>query len=145
VTTAISQDAVADLFSLTPIGKAIVERQERDGWGKSVVDRLATDLQTEFPDEGGFSPSNVWRMRAFYLAWQPEVTNLVQPARDLAQPAREMDRVNLPQLVAEIPWGHNVTLTEKVKDPRQRLWYAAKAVEHGWSRVVLTHQIESGL
>src|SRR5690349_356089 len=51
------------------IGRAIVERQKAEGWGKAVVDRLATDLQSEFPDESGFSPRNVWRMRAFYRAW----------------------------------------------------------------------------
>jgi predicted nuclease of restriction endonuclease-like (RecB) superfamily len=47
--------------------------------------------------------------------------------------------------VAEIPWGHNIVLMEKVKDPVQRLWYAAKTLEHGWSRAVLTLQIESDL
>lgn len=50
-----------------------------------------------------------------------------------------------PPAVATIPWGHNVLLLEKVKDPTQRLWYAAKALEHGWSRTVLTVQIESDL
>lgn len=57
----------------------------------------------------------------------------------------ELDDENLPRAVAEIPWGHNVWLLEKVKDPCQRLWYAAKTLEHGWSRAVLTVQIESDL
>ena len=54
------------------IGRAIVERQKAEGWGKSIVNRLAADLQKEFPGESGFSPRNVWRMRAFYLAWTEE-------------------------------------------------------------------------
>ncbi|MGF1583588.1 MAG: YhcG family protein [Gemmataceae bacterium] len=120
------------------IGKVIVERQDREGWGKSVVDQLAKDLQKEFPGVSGFSPSNVWRMRSFYLAYTQQVINL-------AQPVREMDGENLPQPVAEIPWGHNLALIEKIKDPVQRLWYAQKTIENGWSRKVLVHQIESQL
>jgi len=61
--------------------------------------------------------------------------------RKLAQAARELEPPILPQAVAEIPWGHNVVLIEKVKDPAQRLWYAAKAVEQGWSRDMLALQI----
>ncbi len=120
------------------IGREIVQRQEREGWGKGVVDRLASDLQAAFPGIGGFSPRNVWRMRTFYLAYTKEVENLPQAVA-------EMDGKNLPQAVAEIPWGHNAWLLEKVKDPIQRLWYAAKALEHGWSRAVLTVQIETDL
>lgn len=120
------------------MGRLIVQRQEQDGWGKSVVDRLAGDLQKAFPGVQGFSPRNVWRMRMFYLAYTKEVTNLPQAVA-------EMDGKNLPQAVAEIPWGHNIWLLEKVKDPVERLWYAHKTIEHGWSRAVLTVQIESGL
>jgi predicted nuclease of restriction endonuclease-like (RecB) superfamily len=120
------------------IGKSIVERQRSEGWGKSVVDRLAADLQREFPGMEGFSPRNIWRMRSFYLAWTEEVGNL-------SQPVAELNGKNLPQLVAEIPWGHNVWLLEKLKDPATRLWYAAKTVEHGWSRNVLSLQIEANL
>jgi predicted nuclease of restriction endonuclease-like (RecB) superfamily len=112
------------------IGRAIVERQKAEGWGKSVVDRLAADLQKEFPGESGFSTSNLWRMRSFYLAYTEGVINLAQAVRDLkdadlqrpvgelprpvlAQLARELDGSNLPQAVAEIPWGHNIALIEK--------------------------------
>src|SRR4051794_12097050 len=57
------------------IGQAIVERQQAEGWGKAVVDRLAGDLQREFPGESGFSPQNLWHMRSFYLAWTEEVAS----------------------------------------------------------------------
>src|SRR5690348_8647337 len=92
------------------IGRLIVERQEREGWGKAIVDRLAGDVQNAFPGLQGFSPRNVWRMRALYLAYTKEVTILPQPAAELAGS-------NLPQAVAEIPWFHNVILIEKIKDP----------------------------
>lgn len=120
------------------LGKSIVERQEREGWGKAIVLRLAADLQKEFPGIAGFSPENVWRMRAFYLAYTEGASNLSQAVTDL-------DGVNLPQAVTEIPWGHNQELLFKLKDPAQRLWYAKMVVEHGWSRAVLVHQIESDL
>ncbi len=132
------------------VGKSIVERQRMEGWGKSVVERLARDLQAEFPGVEGFSQSNISRMRAFYLAWTDEVRNSAQPVPklrrpDSAQPAPEMDGENLPQAVGEIPWGHNIVLLFKLEDPIPRLWYAQKIIEHGWSRAVLVHQIESGL
>ena len=120
------------------IGKSLVERQRSDGWGKSVVERLARDLQTEFPGMSGFSPRNVWRMRAFYLAYTEEV-------RKLPRPVAELDGENLPRAVAEIPWGHNSDLLDKVKNPVERLWYAHAAVENGWSRSVLVHWVESDL
>src|SRR6266545_842033 len=120
------------------IGRLIVERQDREGWGKGIVDRLAKDIQKAFPGLKGFSPGNVWRMRALYLAYTKEVTNLAQPARDL-------DGQSLPQAMAEIPWFHNVILIEKLKDPLQRLWYAQRTVQHGWSRAILSVQIESNL
>lgn len=120
------------------IGRSIVERQEEAGWGKGVVDRLASDIQKAFPGIQGFSPRNVWRMRAFFLAYREPIANLTQPASEINSPI-------LPQPAAEIPWFHNVILLEKVKDPAERLWYAAKTLEHGWSRAVLTVQIESEL
>lgn len=118
------------------IGRAIVEQQHRDGWGNAVVDRLAADLQAEFPGQAGFSPRNVWRMRALYLAYATESAALRRPTG--AEPI-------LPQPVAEIPWGHNVTLLEQVKDPAARLWYAQATKEFGWSRAVLEHQIETDI
>jgi predicted nuclease of restriction endonuclease-like (RecB) superfamily len=120
------------------IGKSIVDRQRKEGWGKGVVEHLARDLQIEFPGVAGFSPVNVWRMRAFYLAYTEEASNL-------SQPVTEIDGINLPRVVTEIPWGQNLELLFKIKDPLQRLWYAKMAIEHGWSRPTLVHQIESGL
>ncbi len=132
------------------LGRSIVERQEREGWGKAVVERLAADLQKEFPGIGGFSGGNLWRMRAFFLGYSDGAKKLAQPARDLARPilaqlARELTGREIPAVLGQIPWFHNVILVEKIKDPLERLWYAHQTVEHGWSRDILAHQIESGL
>jgi len=132
------------------IGKGIVERQQRDGWGEGIVDRLATDIQREFPGIEGFSPRNIWRMRAFYLAWTEEISDLAEPLREigntkLTQPTSESDSEVLPQPVAELPWSHNIILIEKLNDPLERLWYAQRTIEHGWSRATLVHHIELDL
>ena len=108
------------------IGREIAARQETHGWGDNILPQLAKDLQAAFPGVSGFSRRNLYRMRALYLAYHGH-SEIV------------------PQLVAQIPWGHNIILLEKVKDPTVRDWYAQAAYEHGWSRNVLEMQIESRL
>jgi predicted nuclease of restriction endonuclease-like (RecB) superfamily len=96
------------------IGREIAQRQEQAGWGQSVLERLADDLQKALPGVSGFSRSNVFRMRAFYLAYRtPEF--FAQPVRQIAEDAP-------PESVAHLPWGHNVVLFQKVKDTDQRPW-----------------------
>jgi len=112
-----------------------------NGWGKSIVDEIAADLQKDFPGIEGFSPRNIWRMRAFYLAWacdKPQPAVAKQGQKGAARTAPRRKRF-LPQAVAEIPWGHNVTLLEKLKDSAQRAWYARQATANGWSRSMLYH------
>ena len=107
------------------IGKAILARQVREGWGAGTIDRLSHDLREAFPDMRGFSPRNLKYMRAFAAAWP--------------------DRAIVQQAAAQIPWFHNCVLLDKVSDRQTRLWYVAKAREEGWSRSVLTLQIERRL
>lgn len=107
------------------IGRDILERQSRQGWGARIVARLAHDLRVAFPDMKGFSRANLLYMRVFAEAW---------PESEMVQ-----------QLVGQLPWGHNLVLLTKLKDRTSRMRYAAKAIEHGWSRSVLTIQIETGL
>ncbi|OLV16772.1 PDDEXK nuclease domain-containing protein [Deinococcus marmoris] len=107
------------------IGQAILSRQQQAGWGAKVIEQLARDLKTEFPDMKGFSRSNLSYMQQFAATW-PD-TQIVQ------------------QLVGQLPWGHNVVLMQKVKDLAAREWYAHATVQYGWSRNVLAHQIDSRL
>ena len=132
------------------IGKSIVERQKSKGWGTSIIDYIAKDIQMEFPGISGFSRTNMYRMRSFYLVYSREGAIIPQPvgqldSKKLAQNMRETNTPQLPRMITEIPWGHNIVLIEKVKDQTVRLWYAQKAIEHGWSRNVLLIQIESAL
>jgi predicted nuclease of restriction endonuclease-like (RecB) superfamily len=107
------------------IGREIMERQEQHGWGAKIVDRLAADLHAEFPDTKGFSIRNLKYMRRLAAEWPNE--QIVQ------------------QVVAQLPWGHNVVLLDAVSGHAQRLWYAQAAIEHGWSRNMLKHQVETSL
>lgn len=107
------------------IGHQILSRQSQEGWGKAIVERISVDLRREFPDMKGFSARNLWNMRRFCESCQ--------------------NRPILQQLVAEIPWGHNLVLMSSVKDVAEREWYIQQTIQHGWSRNVLVHQIESGL
>ena len=105
------------------IGRDILVRQKKHGWGAKVVERLSHDLRRAFPDLGGFSSRNLKYMRAFAIAW-PSETFVQQP-------------------VAQLPWGHNIVLLTKLKDPGLRLTYAEAAVANGWSRNVLAMHIET--
>ena len=107
------------------IGQAILSRQQQAGWGAKVIEQLARDLKTEFPDMKGFSPRNLQYMQQFAATW---------PDAEIVQ-----------QLVSQIPWGHNIALMRSVKDPAAREWYARATVQHGWSRNVLMHQMDSRL
>lgn len=105
------------------IGKSIVEKQEKHGWGKGIVEKLAEDLQQEFSAMKGFSVQNLWYMRQFYLAYR--------------------DVPDLQQLVGEIPWGQNIIIMSQLKNKEEREFYIRGTVELGWSRNVLVHQIEA--
>jgi predicted nuclease of restriction endonuclease-like (RecB) superfamily len=105
------------------IGWSIVLRQRKGSWGKSVVERLASDLRAEFPGIQGFSARNIWRMRDFYLTYH---TN-----------------TKLPPLVAEIGWTHNSVIMEKCKDKLEREFYIRMTRKFGWTKDVLIHQIDN--
>ena len=105
------------------IGRMIVGRQHDESWGKAVVQQLAGDLQREFPGTGGFSASNLWRMKAFFEAYS----------------ASE----KLAPLVREIGWSHNLIILERCNDLLEREFYLRMTRKFGWSKNVLIHQIEN--
>ena len=154
------------------VGRAIVEAQKDKGYGKRVVEMLSADLQREFPEMTGLSALNLWRMRAFYLAYAAPKQKLSQPVTESDSARRRILKQPVSQIVAQrsqdsspailsrpvtesastaiellvsLPWGHNLVLMQKVKELNTRLWYARAALEHGWSRSVLLAQIESRL
>lgn len=121
-TLAVNQELVLLYWQ---IGQDILTRQEELGWGAKVIERLAHDLRTAFPDMKGFSPRNLKYMRAFAEAW---------PDLEFVQ-----------ALLAQLPWYHQLALLDKLDNTDSRTWYAQKALENNWSRNVLVMQIESGL
>ena len=98
---------------------------DHKSWGNKFIDNLAADIKMSFPESKGYSVRNLKYMAKFAETY---------PDREFVQ-----------QVVAQIPWGHNIVLMDKVSNPDERVWYIQKAIENSWSRNVLVHQIESGL
>jgi len=105
------------------IGKSIVEKQEKLGWGKKIIQRLAEDLQKEFPKNSGFSTQNLWYMRKMYITYR--------------------DKSKLQPLVGEIPWSHNLIILDKAKNDYEKEYYCRMVLKYGWSKRILVHQIET--
>ena len=104
------------------IGRLIADRQEREGWGNSVVVQLSSDLREEFPGVKGFSISNLWRMKRFFQSF---IGSKLAP------------------LVREIGWSHNLVVMERCHDDLEREFYIRMTRKFGWSKNVLIHQIEN--
>lgn len=107
------------------IGSKIHLKQKDEGWGAKTIENLAKDLKSTFPEMKGFSLTNIKYM--------------VQFAKEYPEFAISQ------QVVGQIPWGHNILLLQKLETLQDRLWYAHKTIEHGWSRNVLLHWLDSGL
>ena len=105
------------------IGKMIVEKQEQKGWGKSIVETLAQDLQKEFAGTQGYSARNLWYMRNFYNTYK--------------------DNEKLAPMVREIGWSHNVVIMEKCKDDLQKEFYIRSTKKFGWTKNLLIHHIDN--
>ncbi|MFJ2619208.1 YhcG family protein [Glutamicibacter sp. NPDC087344] len=119
---AVNQELITTYWN---VGHDILARQSEQGWGAKVIDRLSADLRDRSPDIEGFSPRNLKYMRSFAETWFSEA--IVQ------------------QPVAQLPWGHNLILLDKLDDESTRLWYARMALSEGWSRNHLVRQIETRL
>lgn len=107
------------------IGKAILNKQAEEGWGSKVIDRISKDINDAFPDMTGFSPRNIKYMRKFAEVWN--------------------DYEFMQRTAAQIPWRSNILLMDKLSNQDERVWYAQKTLENGWSRDVLALQVESRL
>ena len=102
------------------LGKIVSENKK---YGNSFTKQVSIELKLTFPNMKGFSERNIRSMRLFYEEYA--------------------DDENWQQLVAKLPWGHNLLLIEKIKDKNTRKIYAENAIKNGWSRNVLALQIES--
>jgi len=108
------------------IGKDIFEKQEIQGWGNFIVENLSKDLKSEFPETKGFSRRNLFYMKKFYNFYK-----------------NDFEKVQ--QLVAQIPWGHNILIISKSQNINEAVFYLNETLENNWSRDILDMQIESDL
>ena len=107
------------------IGKELLDRQRKYGWGAGITTQLAKDLKTIFPNLKGFSKRNLDYMKKLATLY---------PEKELLQ-----------TVFAKLSWHHNTTLFHKCKTVKERVWYAQKSIEYGWSRNVMVHHIETNL
>jgi predicted nuclease of restriction endonuclease-like (RecB) superfamily len=121
--TAVNQELLRLYWDLAA---QIVAKQQEATWGDRFLAQMSQDLKSEFPDMKGFSQRNLEAMRQWYRFWSKE--------SKIAQ-----------QLVAQIPWGHNLVIISKAKSIDEASFYVQKTIDNNWSRAVLTHQIESNL
>ncbi|MEE8059931.1 MAG: PDDEXK nuclease domain-containing protein [Pseudomonadales bacterium] len=111
------------------LGADIVEQQKQHSWGDGFLKQLSHDLMTEFPNIKGFSRRNLEHIRRWYLFY-------LDP---------ELIAKQLVSQLTQIPWGHNIVIISKCDKSKEAIFYVQSTLEHGWSRSVLTHQIESDL
>ncbi|MGI4829825.1 MAG: PDDEXK nuclease domain-containing protein, partial [Janthinobacterium lividum] len=119
---AVNRELVMLYWSL---GRDILLRQQNEGWGARVIERLSHDLQAEFPGVEGFGARNLKYMRAVAEAWPDEA--IVQ------------------SLNAQLPWNHTVRILDRTNDPETRDWYMRAAIENGWSQRALIANLSSRL
>jgi predicted nuclease of restriction endonuclease-like (RecB) superfamily len=111
------------------IGQSISQKVETMKWGTGIVDILAKDLKKLFPNQKGFSRTNLFYMKKWFEFYS----------------VNQMEFEKVQQLVGQIPWGQNILIMNKAKDKKEALFYLNKTLINNWSRAVLTHQIESDL
>lgn len=150
------------------LGREIIEKEKETKWGNKFIEQLSKDLLTEFPDMKGFSATNLYYIKRWFLFYNnsdiigpqavaqilPQVVAELPANKKLPQPVAKSSgrkKVQQPvapivqQLVGQIPWGHHREIITKCKDIKEALFYISQTTEHNWSRSVLVHQIESGL
>ncbi len=116
---------VAQIVMYSDIGYDILQKQQLAGWGAKIIDRLSSDLRVAFPEMNGFSARNLKDMRKFAECWD--------------------DREIVQRTAAQIPWRNNQLLLYKLKETNLRLWYVEQNIKNGWSRDILSFQIETKL
>jgi predicted nuclease of restriction endonuclease-like (RecB) superfamily len=136
------------------LGADIVQKQAEAKWGGGFLHQVSVDLKAEFPDMKGFSKRNLELIRQWYCFWSQTGQIAKQPVsqiqvidnqdstlkqtHDLISQQSAVQTVQ--QLVAQIPWGHNIAIISKCKDIKEALYYTQQTLQNNWSRSVLVHQ-----
>ena len=149
------------------LGRDLVMKKAEERWGAGVVEQVSLDLQAAFPESKGFSPSNLWRMKQWYVFYSEAAEKLAQAVRELqcvdikdntkfAQVVREIEQPQVvgefqengmlfPTLFSLVPWGHHCAVIAKSKTVEEALFYVNKTIVEGWSRNTLMNCIEADL
>ena len=143
------------------LGKQIVEKQTQAKWGTGFINQLSIDLNLEFPQMSGFSRTNLFAIKKFYLFHNQHCTivpqaggqlknkknnttkSLSKPKTKVPQPGGQLTEIM--ELCCQIPWKHNITIIEKIKKTEEVSFYLTQTIANNWSRAVLEYQIESNL
>ena len=108
------------------IGKEVSEKQANSTWGNNFIEKIATELKHEFPDIKGFSRRNIYAINQWYKFYSQKYQFV-------------------PQVVAQLPWGHNRLIITKVKSIEEAEYYCSKSIENNWKRDILEIQIDNNL
>ncbi|MGN6420634.1 MAG: PDDEXK nuclease domain-containing protein [Pseudobacter sp.] len=130
------------LITYWEIGKIILDQQQKEGWGKNTIGRLANDLKSEFPNSSGFSVRNLAYMQAFAEAW-PQFP-ILQPTVAKLQGVENQGNNNFSALL-QVPWTHHTVILSKVKTIEERIFYLNKVVENSWTKELLKINIDTDL
>lgn len=132
------------------LGRDLVERKAVEKWGTGVVEQLSLDLQAAFPESKGFSTTNLWRMKQWYLFYSTEREKLPQLVGEL-QLSGTQSIIKLPQHVTElgilayVPWGHHAEILAKCKTLDEAVFYLSRTITENWSRNTLMNCIKADL
>lgn len=144
------------------LGRDLVTRKAEEKWGSGIVEQVSLDLQAAFPESKGFSTSNLWRMKQWYLFYSKESEKLAQFGREIQSidyqivkrlhqlggeivgaDKPEIDGVGFPALLALIPWRHHVEIVTKCKNIEEALFYLVRCASEGWSRNTLMNCLKA--
>ncbi len=131
------------------LGRDLVMKKAEERWGAGVVEQVSLDLQAAFPESKGFSPSNLWRMKQWYVFYSEAAEKLAQVVREIEQPQVvgefQENGMPFPTLFSLVPWGHHCAVIAKSKTVEEALFYVNKTISEGWSRNTLMNCIKADL
>lgn len=133
------------IFLYWNIGEIVVKKQEKQGWGKQVVKKLATDLKMAFPEMTGLSTANLWRVRQFYLHYRYLKKSLKQDQKLAALLRVFQEPVNSQDFLYEISWTHHTIIMGACESDIERIFYIQMAMREKWSSRELRRQVDSDL
>ena len=148
------------LFNWT-LGRDLVQKKAEEKWGSGVVEQVSLDLQREFPNAEGFSTTNLWYMKQWYLFYNQEDIKLQRSVGEISDEklyqagkeimhqagAEKLQQAvgEFPSLFGLIPWGHHIAIISKCKSIEEALFYIGKTIEQGLSRAALVNCIKANL